>query len=523
MREFNKRRILRTMRYLATCLVFLFGLCVLSGLPAFAQNKPACELLSKSDAEAVLGLTLEVPKKFAPFRSLLDPDFTTGTPEQGCRFTNYSTNYAMPNQRKPPRVVSVLLEVRYSATPNIHAIDETRKQVDTRTYDHPTDLAGLGDAAFWIGAPNNVTLFVFLGGMTRLMIGPSDIGLEREKALATRALASLGKTNFSYGTPTGLSKPVLGRPGTDATGTEQLKRALTAKADAGDTKAQLALGRLYHSGAVGPDGNVQHDYAGAAYWFQQASDHGNAQAAYELAVLYHDGLGVTADPARSFQLLQKAAQANYVPAMPLLSDLYADQKTATSFQRATYWATMAAEAGDNRGWLTLGFEYSAGLLGGDPSVWPRRAMDAFRKAADGGNCLAMMQIGELYSKGSGVPADRALAQNWQTKAQVCSDGKIAMLQQQLAQFRARAAAAREPLFAVIPVIPNSAPVAARSRRGSSDLSASKILAAMAVGLAIANAIAELSPNPSTPVPSNLDPSRCGPWFPKMDQYGNCYI
>lgn len=34
------------MRPLATCLVFLFALCVLSGLPAYAQNKTACELLS---------------------------------------------------------------------------------------------------------------------------------------------------------------------------------------------------------------------------------------------------------------------------------------------------------------------------------------------------------------------------------------------------------------------------------------------------------------------------------------------
>jgi TPR repeat protein len=45
-----------------------------------------------------------------------------------------------------------------------------------------------------------------------------------------------------------------------------------------------------------------------------------------LALLYHDGLGVPADRSQSFQLLQKAAEANYVPAMPPLSDLYAEQK-----------------------------------------------------------------------------------------------------------------------------------------------------------------------------------------------------
>jgi hypothetical protein len=303
-------------------LVLLLALVVLSGLPGYAQNKAACELLSKADAEAVLGVTLQPPKPTAPFRSLLDPDFTEGTPEQGCNFTNF-----VPNQPKPAKVVAFALEVRYSSMPDDHAVDEARNQVDTRTRDHPTDLPGLGDAAFWIGAPNNVTLFVFLGGTTRLMIGPSEIGLEREKALAAKTLAALHNTGFAYGAkPTGLTKPVLSKPGSNPSALDQLKRALTAKADAGDAKAQLALGRLYESGALAPDGSAQHDYAGAAYWYRQASDRAEAQGIYQLALLYHDGLGVPADRSQSFQLLQKAAEANYVPAMPPLSDLYAEQK-----------------------------------------------------------------------------------------------------------------------------------------------------------------------------------------------------
>ena len=46
-----------------------------------------------------------------------------------------------------------------------------------------------------------MTLFVFLGGTTRLMIGPSEIGLEQEKALAAKALAALGKTTLSLTEP----------------------------------------------------------------------------------------------------------------------------------------------------------------------------------------------------------------------------------------------------------------------------------------------------------------------------------
>jgi hypothetical protein len=132
--------ILRTIRHLAKFLVPVSGLCLFSGLPAYAQNKTACELLSKADSEAVLGVTLQPPKPTAPFRSLLDPDFTKGTVDQACSFTNFTFNYAPPNQAKPPKVVNVGVEVRYSATPDAHAVEETHKQVDTRTYDHPTDL-----------------------------------------------------------------------------------------------------------------------------------------------------------------------------------------------------------------------------------------------------------------------------------------------------------------------------------------------------------------------------------------------
>jgi TPR repeat protein len=453
-------------------------------------------LVSKADAEDVLGVTLQPPKPTAPFRSLLDADFTTGTEDQGCSFTNF-----VPNHPKPPKVVNVILEVRYSSKPDVRAVDEAHKQVDTRTYDHPTDLPGLGDAAFWIGAPNNVTLFVFIGGRTRLMIGPSDIGVEQEKALALKALAALGKTAFAYGTqPTGLTKPVLSKPGPSPSGIDQLKRALTAKADTGNAKAQLALGRLYQSGTVAPNGAAQPDYAGAAYWYRQASDRGEAQAMYELAILYRNGLGQSADASKSFQLLQKAAEANYVPAMSLLSVAYSDQKTPVSGQRATYWAMKAAEAGDPQGWLVLGFEYGAGKLGGEPPYWYGRAMEAFRKAADGGNCIAMMEIGELYSNGRGVPRNAVQAQTWRTKAQSCIGGNLAMLEQQAAQYRTRAVATRDPalsdisVLSVFPAVPKSPTARAGNRSGFSV--DRNVIVGVAAAMAIVLAVNALLP--STP-------------------------
>jgi hypothetical protein len=94
-------------------------------------------------------------------------------------------------------------------------------------------------------------------------------------------------------------------------------------------------------------------------------------------------------------------------------------------------------------------------------------MESYKKAVDGGNCLAMMAIGDLYAAGNGVRADQLQAQSWHAKAQSCQGGNIAMLQQQLTQYKARAAAARDPaLYPVLAALPNISNSPARNADGS---------------------------------------------------------
>ena len=148
----------------------LLGLALLSGAPGYAQNPTACELLTKADVECVLGVTLPPPRSDAPFRSLLDnQDFVTGSPGEICVYSTFS------------------LEVRYSSTPNPRAVDDARRQVAARTRDAITEVTDLGDAAFRTGPPSWTTLFVFRGGTMRMVIGPSEIEFEKEKALAVKA------------------------------------------------------------------------------------------------------------------------------------------------------------------------------------------------------------------------------------------------------------------------------------------------------------------------------------------------
>jgi hypothetical protein len=65
----------------------------------------------------------------------------------------------------------------------------------------------------------------------------------------------------------------------------------------------------------------------------------------------------------------------------------------------------------------------------------------------------MMAIADLYAKEGAT--DPGQVKSWQAKAQSCQGGNTAMLQQQVARFKARAAAARDPaLNTVLAALPN---------------------------------------------------------------------
>jgi TPR repeat protein len=438
---------------------------------AAAQNKTACELLTRADVESVLGVPL--PYGYSGNGS--------------CTFTN------APPDRPIPKQLYFSVSVAYSPAPNPAAVEEYRKQIDEGSYDDPTDVSGLGDAALWIGQPQYASLTVFRGGtmMLTLTSGP----LEQVKALALKALGGPGKTGYVYGTPrTPLAKPALSKPGAKPGQVDQLKHDLTAKAEAGDARVQMALADLYESGELGADGSPKPDYAGAAYWYQQASDQGEARAAYQLAFLYHEGRAGPANPSASFELYRKAAQAGYVPAMVPLSYIYGEAKTPVSGHRATYWAMRAANAGDPNGWLIVGYEYNKGMLGGERPFWYRQAMDAYTKAADGGNCLAMMNIGGLYFNGDGVAQNKNLAQSWFAKAEACQGKDLDWMREKSAMYREKAAAGHLPAVTASIGPPNA---------GAGLSGAQKLFAGFAALVAVA--IAVDMENPSSKAGSDLNP------------------
>jgi len=415
---------MRRVTSLGLLLVWLIGGIPSVGLAQGAPGKKACDLLTRADVESVLGIPLEEGTSPAPDGSM-------------CIFSN-----AAPNKPRPPKRVDVQVVVNYSATPDPAAVEKYRKVIDETTYHVLLDLPEIGDAAVWRGAPQYNAITVFKGG-TMLLAVEGHATLEQVKALVLKALGGPGKTGYVYGTPRApLPRPALvaGKPGS----VDQLKRDLTVKADAGSVPAQLALAKLYDFGTLAPDGTAKPDHAGAAYWYARASDQGDLEATTRLGLLYRDGLGVPANPATALDLLRKAAVADYVPAMVPLAYVYFAANTPVSPMRRNYWAQQAAEKNDPMGWTLTGYLYNKGQLGGGPPYYYKMAMNAYLKGAEGGDCLAMMNIGGLYFNGDGVPQDRTLAQTWFQKAETCQGKDLDWMREKAAKYRQRAASGRMP-------------------------------------------------------------------------------
>ena len=80
--------------------------------------------------------------------------------------------------------------------------------------------------------------------------------------------------------------------------------------------------------------------------------------------------------------------------------------------------TAAAEAGDSGAQVNLGYLYARGQ--GTPAN-QQQAIRLYRLAADQGNGEAMNAIGFKYLTGSGVPADLAQAVHWLCRAALAGD------------------------------------------------------------------------------------------------------
>ena len=163
----------------------------------------------------------------------------------------------------------------------------------------------------------------------------------------------------------------------------------------GNAEAMFNLGLLYANGQ-----GVTQDYVRAREWYEKAAEKGFPSAMGNLGVLYHNGQGVAQDYGKAREWYEKAAEKGFPRAMGNLGVLYHnDQGVPQDYAKAREWYEKAAAKGDANAMTNLGWLYANGQGVAQDHA---KAREWYEKAADKGEANAMRNLGLLYDNGQGV-------------------------------------------------------------------------------------------------------------------------
>lgn len=167
----------------------------------------------------------------------------------------------------------------------------------------------------------------------------------------------------------------------------------------GCANAAFDLGVLYAEGI-----GVEQDWDKAVYWYEVACKGKDDFAWCNLGRLYLSGTGVPKDEKKGYRLIKKAAEAGNEVALNNLGYLYMNGiGTRKNQKKAFINYTKAAELGDVPALNNLGHCYSAGV---GCEVNHEKAVECFLKAIKGGDVTyAPCNLGEEYMKLKGVGVD----------------------------------------------------------------------------------------------------------------------
>jgi TPR repeat protein len=184
---------------------------------------------------------------------------------------------------------------------------------------------------------------------------------------------------------------------------------LQKQADSGDADAQFDLGVMYRDGK-----GVPKDATKAMEWLQKAAALGNAKAHLYVGGLYYDGKDVPKDLAKAVEWFQKAAALGNADAQYILGDMYhGGEGMPKNTAKAIEWYQKAAAQGNANAQYSLGLIYDNGE--GVPKD-AAKAVEWYRKAAAQGNADAQYNLARMYALGEGVPKDAVKATEWTQKA-----------------------------------------------------------------------------------------------------------
>ncbi len=186
-------------------------------------------------------------------------------------------------------------------------------------------------------------------------------------------------------------------------------------ADAGQAEAQFDLGVLYAQGF-----GVQRDLTEATKWYRKAANQGNAEAEFALGQMYSRGWGVpndTADAMRWFQMANSVDSEGPPTGWAAVSG-YGVEKDS---KQAAKWYRMAADKGHAEAQFNLARLYAAGDGVKKDEEQAARWVSA---SATQGFAPAMTELGERYAEGRGVTQDDKRAYFWLTLAFLHGDKSV---------------------------------------------------------------------------------------------------
>lgn len=174
-------------------------------------------------------------------------------------------------------------------------------------------------------------------------------------------------------------------------------------------------------------------YASAKRIWEALDERSFGEAAFNLGILYEDGLGVSRDMDRAMAYYRRGALLGSPKAMFRAGVLFwlGAPGVAADRGEGRRYLSMAAAAGDSEAQRYLAAENS-GAAANDPMLRADQALAAGRaeeyvailkSAAESGDVRAQTRLAWSYEAGRGVQRDLALAAQWFTTAAKGGDGE----------------------------------------------------------------------------------------------------
>jgi len=203
--------------------------------------------------------------------------------------------------------------------------------------------------------------------------------------------------------------------GAASRGDKAALQQLITMGNAGNAQAQFNLGVMYGIGL----GVVPKDAVQAVNWFRKAAEQGDAASQSQLGFIYANGEGVPKDAVQAVNWFRKAAEQGDAEAQYNLGRKYANgEGVSKDAVQAVNWYRKAAEQGEAAAQANLGLSYAKGEGVPKDAV---QAVNWFRKATEKGFAGAQSGLGAMYAAGEGVPKDLVTAYMWRNLAAAQGD------------------------------------------------------------------------------------------------------